>query len=1036
MSIETTHHKYEYLKFNKTIVEEYLLLQEKYSKIYNKDKTIILMQVGGFHEAYATKTRGFNLHKLGTILKTVVSKKNKKITEVSEKNPYMMGFPLVATPKYIQMLINNNFHVIKIDQVTEVPNPKRAITGIYSPGTYIDDINSQDSKNILSVFIEEIKQLNNSYILHIGLSIVDLSVGKSIIHETFATKEDDKYSLDETLKFIYNFNPVETIIYYRNLITYTEDELLSYLELKNKNCLIYEFKTPKYEDVIYQNKLLTDIFHCESYLTPIEDLDLETLHMGRLSYILLLEYCKKQVSDILLNIQKPDFYNNLNYLHLGNNALKQLDAINYNTEEKTESLFDIINYTSTSMGRRYLKYNICNPLCNSELLNDRYNKIDDLNTKNLDLTEKLKNILDIERLHRKISLRSLSPCDFVNLHDSYHVILSLYDDVKDTKLSTIFIESIKTELEFFIIHYNELFNLEEMSKYNLLDINGSFYKVAINDEIDELQKKIDNDYILIESLRDILETFIDNKKKDYFNLSNDDKSMIQISYNEKDKYYFSLTSKRGEMVKKGLKKKKYVEINNLKLNYEEFNLKNQTSSMKISCNFIDTLSNNITLSKDKLIPLVRNTYQDHLNGFYLKYNTLFLKLNQVIAEIDFLNSGSICSIKNRYCKPVITSHDNSFIEVKDMRHPIIEKIIFNKYVPHDINLGKEETGILLYGLNASGKSSLMKSIGLNIILAQIGYYVPASSFNYCPYTSIFTRIINTDNMHKGLSAFALELVELKAILKRSGNNTLVLADEVCNGTEYKSALIIVATMLKMLLDSKTTFISATHLHELVKLECIKKLQNIGIYHISVRYEDDNIIFDRKLNRGNGKEEYGLDFAKYIIKDMNFLEIANSVKKEIEGVSDKLKKSRYNKNIVLDKCDICECNDNLETHHIEFQKNADKSGFILHNNKKHIHKDHTSNLVVLCSKCHDKIHNNLILIEGYEETAKGNVLNFKYITPDNKDKNLKYTENEIEFISNYKDSKHSQKNVKILFEKSNNKKISTTIISKIWNNTYK
>ena len=139
----------------------------------------------------------------------------------------------------------------------------------------------------------------------------------------------------------------------------------------------------------------------------------------------------------------------------------------------------------------------------------------------------------------------------------------------------------------------------------------------------------DNDYILIESLRDILETFIDNKKKDYFNLSNDDKSMIQISYNEKDKYYFSLTSKRGEMVKKGLKKKKYVEINNLKLNYEEFNLKNQTSSMKISCNFIDTLSNNITLSKDKLIPLVRNTYQDHLNGFYLKYNTLFLKLNQV-----------------------------------------------------------------------------------------------------------------------------------------------------------------------------------------------------------------------------------------------------------------------------------------------------------------------------------------------------------------------------------------------------------------------
>ena len=119
MSIEVMHHKYEYLKFKKSLHIEYLQLQEKYSAIYNKDKTIVLMQVGGFHECYATKTRGYNLHKLGTMLKTVVSKKNKKIQEVSEANPYMIGFPIVATPKYIQMLVNYNFHVIKIDQVTE-----------------------------------------------------------------------------------------------------------------------------------------------------------------------------------------------------------------------------------------------------------------------------------------------------------------------------------------------------------------------------------------------------------------------------------------------------------------------------------------------------------------------------------------------------------------------------------------------------------------------------------------------------------------------------------------------------------------------------------------------------------------------------------------------------------------------------------------------------------------------------------------------------------------------------------------------------
>lgn len=1035
MSIETTHHKYEYLKFKKSMTVEYLELQEKYSAIYGIDKTLVLMQVGGFHEVYATLTRGYDIHKLGNMLKTVVTTKNKNISEVSEKNPYMIGFPLVATSKYLQILINYGFHVIKIDQVTDDSNPKRAITGIYSPGTYIDEINTQDSKNILSVFIEEVKQLNNSYILHIGLSIVDLSIGKSIVHETFANKEDDKYSLDETLKFIYNFNPAETVIYHRNLVTYTEEELLLYLELKNKNCLIYKFKDTKFEDILYQNSLFKDIFNCQSYLSPIEELNLEKVNIGRLSYVMMLEYCKTQISDILINIQKPDFYDNLNFLHLGNNSLRQLDVVSYKTDEKTESLFDIINYTFTPMGRRFLKFNLCNPICDINILNDRYEKIDDIRINKLNIDEKLKNVLDIERLHRKISLGKLNPFDFVNLNNTYNVILSIYDDIKNTKINNIFNENTRDKLNKFMKYYEKLFDFEQMSKYNLLDISGSFYKKSVNKEIDTLQNKINEHNKEIEILRNELEQFIDSKKKDYFNSNNDDKNTIHINYNDKDKYYLSLTTKRGEMVKQGLKKNKFITISGSKINYDEFNFKSQTSSMKINCNYIDNLSEKITILKDKLIPLVKNTYKEHLKDFYEKYNDLFLKLNQVIAEIDFLNSGNICSIKNKYCKPKIVNHKNSFVETEKMRHPIIEKIIFNKYVPHNITLGKEEIGILLYGLNAAGKSSLMKSVGLNIILAQIGYYVPAEKFNFFPYTSIFTRIVNTDNMHKGLSAFALELVELKAILKRSGLHTLVLADEVCSGTEYASALTIVATMLKMLLDSNTTFISATHLHELVKLKYVKNLKNIGIYHIDVRYENDNIIFDRKLNKGNGKEEYGLDFAKYIIKDQKFLEIANEIKKEICNKNDKLKKSRYNKNILVNKCDICECTNNLETHHIEFQQNSDNYGFIINNEKSHIHKDHTSNLVILCDKCHDKIHNNLIVIEGYEETIKGNILKFKYINKLNKEKNLKYTDEEIDYINSFKKLKHSQQNVSKMFEQNKGKKISKTTISKIWNNLY-
>ena len=132
-----------------TLIDEYFKLTKDYMNNYGK-KTIVLMQVGGFHECYCTKTEGFKLHKLSELLNTIVSKKNKKIKEVSVKNPYMLGFPIVATPKYLKILVKNGFHVIKIDQVTEPPNPKRMVSGIYSPGTFIDCITSSDSNYITS----------------------------------------------------------------------------------------------------------------------------------------------------------------------------------------------------------------------------------------------------------------------------------------------------------------------------------------------------------------------------------------------------------------------------------------------------------------------------------------------------------------------------------------------------------------------------------------------------------------------------------------------------------------------------------------------------------------------------------------------------------------------------------------------------------------------------------------------------------------------------------------------------------------------
>ena len=141
----------------------------------------------------------------------------------------------------------------------------------------------------------------------------------------------------------------------------------------------------------------------------------------------------------------------------------------------------------------------------------------------------------------------------------------------------------------------------------------------------------------------------------------------------------------------------------------------------------------------------------------------------------------------------IIDNENSYIDAKKLRHPIIEKIISTEYIPHNLELGKKEIGILLYGLNAAGKSSLMKSVGINVIMAQAGMYVSADSFEFKPYKSIFTRISNNDNLFKGQSTFAVEMSELRGILTRANNSSLVLGDELCSGTETTSAVAIVAT---------------------------------------------------------------------------------------------------------------------------------------------------------------------------------------------------------------------------------------------------
>ena len=377
------------------------------------------------------------------------------------------------------------------------------------------------------------------------------------------------------------------------------------------------------------------------------------------------------------------------------------------------------------------------------------------------------------------------------------------------------------------------------------------------------------------------------------------------------------------------------------------------------------------------------------------------------------------------------------------RHPIVERINSdNEYITNDISLGTnfnnlETHGILLYGLNSAGKSTLMKAVGLNIIMAQIGYFVPSKEFTFFPYSSLFTRISGNDNIYKGMSSFMVEMVELRAILKRNNSNSLIICDEICRGTEVKSANIIVTAMIECLAKSKASFITATHLHELVEIERIKSLENVSCYHLHVEYDEENntLKFDRKLKLGSGKSYYGLDVAQYVMDDKDFMKLTREIEKEIDNEPPILntKVSKYNTNVYLDECLICSTKENLETHHIEWQKDCNSDGFIL--SKPHVNKNHKSNLMAVCCSCHDDIDRGKIRVTGYDQTSKGPVLKWEYVKVI-KNKNKKYSEEDIKKILETKKIKRiTQEKAKKLLQTKYSINISKSTIKKIWNNEY-
>lgn len=1003
-----------------TFITDYLDLQEQYEKTYSKEKTLVLIQNGSFYEAYATETRGHNLNIISGILNYSVTKKNKNIKEVSEKNPYMLGFPVANLNSFLKKLVEYGYTVAVIHQTTEAPNPiKRELLGIFSPGIFIDNL-SPDSNNIVALYIKIEKSLTGTELYCIGMTALDVSVGTSVVYEVYSKESDVNYALDETNRFLSNYTPKQLLVY-----GMMNNYIKTYLELEEKKYKFMGEPDSNFKKLSFVNTFIKQYYPNINVLTPIEYLGLERLGYATVCFVVLVEYVSKHSERLTVHLMIPVIFDSDTKLVLGNNAAYQLNIFN-GCDNNINSLFDVVNNTSTAMGRRYLKNILANPLVESDKLNATYELVEKLmkDNKYLEIEDTLKQIMDLERLARRISMGIAHPYELLMMYQSFIAVLEL----SYNKLFAGVIKIDEVLVKKFIRKVGETYNLTELAKYTKCDIERSIFIVGIFPHIDELQKEIDDIESVITNIGSVFEKELNLKD-----------GSLKLSRTDTEGFYIPLTKKRYDMMVKLFDDKKTINVSdNFSINANNIKYKDlKKGNTKMYITQLTDKSNTLDTLNKKLMISILIEYAGSLDLIYKQYNTLFYTLANIVAYVDYLKSGAKTALKYNYVRPVIdNTSKTSFVNVENMRHPIVERINMVKeveYVPHSLELGS--SGLLVYGLNGGGKSTIMKALGLNIIMAQAGLFVPCRSFRFKPYKALFARITGEDNIFKGLSSFTLEMTELSAILKRNNSETLVIGDEICKGTESTSGTAIVAASIINLAKSGASFILATHLHDLSKLSKITDLPNVKSVHLSVTFDEvnDRLIYDRKLKPGSGEKIYGYIVAKYIIQNNNFMDLVVDIKNELLGVTEvkDIEKSKYNANVYVASCGICKNNNKetvYDTHHINFQTDCEK-GFV--KEKPHMPMNSKANLVVLCKDCHVKVHQGLINISGYLDTTDGPVLQYE-VCDQKKVKVSKFSDDKAKYILGLKtkNPKITTQNIVTEYKKHFNESISSTTVRKI------
>ncbi len=564
----------------------------------------------------------------------------------------------------------------------------------------------------------------------------------------------------------------------------------------------------------------------------------------------MLSYLENTQKRSLSHLQPANIVLEDSFMKMNLSTKRNLELVeNIRTKEKKYSLLWLLDKTKTAMGSRRLKSYILNPIVDKNKIEERQNIVETLMKEFIlkdELREYLSYIYDLERLIGKISFGSANARDLLQLKSSFKVLPSINEILKKINYKQ-------------IDTFNDLYNLLENSIYEDAPSTlkeGYLIKEGYNTELDTLKdsRKGNKDFI----------SKLENEEKEKTGIKT-----LKVGYNRVFGYYIEVS----KAACKELKPEYGYERKQTLANCERF----ITPLLKEK----ETL---ILGAEEKIINLEYDLFIE-IRDTIKKYIPSVQELARTLSEIDVLSSFALVAEENNYIKPIL--NEENIIDIKDARHPVIEKVLINsEFVSNDIKMNKEDTILLITGPNMAGKSTYMRQMAIISIMAQIGSFVPASYANIPIFDKIFTRIGASDDLVSGESTFMVEMMEAGSAISNATKNSLILFDELGRGTATYDGMALAAAIIEYIHDkvgAKTFF--STHYHELTDLEKTHKhLKNV---HVSAKEENGNLVFMHKIENGSVDKSYGIHVAKLANLPNELIDKASEILKKYEKESKKV-----------------------------------------------------------------------------------------------------------------------------------------------------